>query len=62
MLSMGYKNQVRTSHETVRLRYRAGPVNVMLRFDVFMEVTMKNAVLWDINLRSYLTGDTLHLR
>jgi hypothetical protein len=32
------------------------------RFEVFMAVTMKNAVFWDINPRSYLIGNTLSLR
>jgi hypothetical protein len=32
-----------------------------VRFEVFMAVIMKNAVLWDIKPSSYLTVDTLRL-
>jgi hypothetical protein len=34
----------------------------IVRFEVFMVVTMKNVVFWDIKPSSYLTGDILHLR
>jgi hypothetical protein len=38
------KKPVRTSQETLRLRYKGQPVNAMLRFEVFTAVTTKNAV------------------
>jgi hypothetical protein len=43
---------------TLRLGYRAQPVNVMQHLWIF---TMKNAVFWDVNSSSYLTGNTLRL-
>jgi hypothetical protein len=33
-----------------------------IRFEVCTDVTRKNAIFWDIEPSSYLTGDTLHLR
>jgi hypothetical protein len=33
-----------------------------VRFEVFMAVTMKKVVFWDIKPSSYFTGDTLRLR
>jgi hypothetical protein len=38
---------VRTSQETLLLRYRAQPVNV--RYEVFTAVAMKNAVFLDVH-------------
>jgi hypothetical protein len=31
-------------------------------FEIFVAVTMKNFVFWDISPSSYFTGDTLRLR
>jgi hypothetical protein len=38
-----------------------GNINISVKFEVFMAVTMKNAIFWDIKPSSYLTGDTLRL-
>jgi hypothetical protein len=35
---------------------------ISVRSEVFMAVTMKNGVFWDLNLSSYFTGDVLRLR
>jgi hypothetical protein len=31
---------------------------ILVRFEVFTAITMKNAVFWDIKPSSYLIGDT----
>jgi hypothetical protein len=36
--------------------------SMFARFEVFMVVTIKNGVFWNIKPSSYLTGDTLRLR
>jgi hypothetical protein len=60
---LGYKNPVRTSQETHCVSAtEPSRLLVVLRFDVFTAVTMKNAVFWDIKPSSYLAEDALHLR
>jgi hypothetical protein len=47
------RTQLYFTGDTLRLHYRAQPVNV-IRFEVFTAVTMKNVVLWDIKTQFVL--------
>jgi hypothetical protein len=44
---LAFRNQIRTSKETLRLRYRTQRL-MLCKIIVFMAVTMKNAAYWDM--------------
>jgi hypothetical protein len=48
------KTQFVLHRRRITFRYRAQPVNAILRFEVFTVVAMKNVVFWDIKTQFVL--------
>jgi hypothetical protein len=56
---LAHLSSFHVSQSVTRIRMK---ISNVLRFEVFMAVTMKNAVFWEIKSSPYLTGNKLRLR